>query len=87
MLSLQKKELEGDVAELQGRFDALKLMRESVGDTAFKLRLAETVMPLKLNTWEVRFGNEPRAQRLAYIAAHKHNWAMFLLAVHKYDGS
>lgn len=87
VLSAQKKELEEDVAELQGRFDLLKLARESVGDNSFSLRLAETVMPLQLNTWEVRFGNDPRSQRLAYIAAHKHNWSMFLLAMHKYNGS
>jgi hypothetical protein len=48
VLSMQKVELEEDVAELQGRFDMLKLTRESVGDNSFRLRLAETVMPLQL---------------------------------------
>ncbi len=83
LLGNQRKELDDDIAELQGKFDALKLSREATQDPSYSLRLAETLLPLKLNTWEVRFGDDAHAQRMAFIAARKYNWSLFLLAVHR----
>jgi len=83
-LGLQKVDLEEDIRAITAKFDQLKRERESMQDTAFNVRLVETRMPLRLNVWEVRFARDRKGQRLAYVAAHKYNWAEFRLAVHRY---
>lgn len=81
VLDLEKTELAEDIRELTSRFDLLKKSRELVTEPAFSLRLAETRQPLGLNVWEVRFNKDLRADRMAYIAAHKFNWSIFQLAI------
>jgi hypothetical protein len=83
ILALEKGELEDDIRELTSRFELLRKSRETVSDPSFTLRLAEKRMPLGLNVWELRFNKDLRADRMAYIAAHKYNWSIFQLAVHK----
>jgi hypothetical protein len=41
---------------------------------------------MKLNVWEVRFKHDSKGQRMAYTAAHKHNWSEFRMASHRYNG-
>lgn len=85
-LNMQKVDLEEDIRALAEKFDQLRRDRESMNDTAFNVRLAESKMPLRLNVWEVRFSKDKKGQRLAYIACHKYNWAEFRIAVHRYSG-
>lgn len=83
VLDKEKKWIDDSMRELEGKFDMLKLSRATIADPSFDLRFAEKKMPLNLCVWEVRFKSDMRAQRMAYIAAHKYNWSIFLLALHK----
>ena len=87
VLSLQKEELVEDIKELGGKFSRLRLFREAQADPSFSLRLVETKMPLRLCVWEARFGTSPRGARQAYIACHKKDWAIILLAMHSATGA
>ena len=87
VLAMQKTELNEDIRELSGKFDRLRLFRESLADPVFALRLVETRMPLNLAVWEARFGNDRRGARQAYIACHKKDWAAIFLAVHSKTGA
>lgn len=44
------------------QFDKLRRDREAMVDNAFRLKLAETKMPLRLNTWEARFAKDTKGQ-------------------------
>jgi hypothetical protein len=83
VLDSEKSELEEDIKELTSRFDALAKARATIDEPAFSMRFAEKRMPLGLNTWELRFRKDLRSDRMAFTAAHKYNWSMFLLAVQK----
>jgi hypothetical protein len=86
-LNMQKIDLEEDIRALKEKFDKLRRDREAMVDTAFKVRLAETKQPLRLNVWELSFARDKKGQRNAYIAVHKFNWSEFRVAVHRYTGA
>ncbi|KAA0165355.1 hypothetical protein FNF31_02017 [Cafeteria roenbergensis] len=82
-LRAQVAELEPELAHLEERMRRIIAGREGDKGRGFTARLVETVLPLRFNAWEIKFEEEDRGRRLAYVATHKLNWADFALAMSK----
>lgn len=87
LLGAQRERLEREVAAQEARWAELEGGLDDTMGGAFALKLAETRMPLRLNTWEVSFAPSEKAQRMAFVAVHKFNWRDFRLAVRESDGA
>lgn len=87
-LTLKKADLEEAIRKVKAKEEDMRQEQLRGGSSSgFRVKLAETKMPQKLNVWEVRFGRDRKAQRQAYVAVHKYNWAEFRVAVHRKDAT
>jgi len=84
-LRAQRDELDDELAALEALLRSLHAERSRGAEgRGFSVWLVETVLPQRLNTWEVRFTDSDRGRRLAYVATHKLNWSEFVLAMPKH---
>jgi hypothetical protein len=82
-LLIKKGEMEAHEEMLRQHIESLVRFRDGADGRGFSVRLCETVLPMRLNTWEIMLDDDDRGSRLAYIATHKLNWHHFLLGVPK----
>lgn len=82
-LRSQVAELEPELSHLEDRMRRIIADREGDKGRGFTAKLVETVLPLRFNSWEIKFEDADRGRRLAYVATHKLNWADFALAMSK----